>query len=221
MHIRSFWYGNPEGTYARLAKVLEHSCGKYHNDVSVIYREGHCQDRSHAFKRKAVDWFGAIATATQPLALLDTDTMVLASLAPAFAEPFDIAVTVHATAKGKALNSGVLFVRPSERVTQFFAQWPAATEQWCKRNSKQLIRYGDQDALIAMLRQDHGLTVRELPMAVWNSTQLCWPAGIEEARIVHVKCDARGHLFDRVPLRTHGADAVVRVWRDLEKECSQ
>jgi hypothetical protein len=219
MRIIAFWYGSDESIYARLAKVLEYSAKRFHSRVDIVRGEELPANRSEAFKLKARDWTRAIARADEPIALLDCDTYVRASLAPAFDRDYDIAVTRDE--KGR-LNSGVLFVRPSPKVASFFAPWEEHTKEWCTRNTPDRISFGDQDALEAMIQRAPGdLHITNVPMRIWNSTQRTWPRGIECARVVHVKSDARKHIEKGTALTTLGAQAVVNEWLSLEKECSQ
>lgn len=219
LRIRSVWYGVDGSPYHRMARVLEHTARRYHKHVMVERRGGaFTGDRSAAFKCKARDWT-EIITRSAPgdvLCLLDADTFFQRSAELIQASDFDIAVTTH---QG-ALNSGVLFARPSDAVISFFASWAWRTDKWCAKNRADSIRYGDQDALEDMLREDRTLRVLRLQMREWNSTQKTWGLGIEDARIVHFKSDARAHVFGGRDC-SNAAMVVANKWRSLEKEIDQ
>lgn len=218
MKIVSHWYGPDDSIYARLARVLAYSAKRYHARVDVIRGEELPEDRSAAFVLKARDWTKTIVQSDELTVLLDCDTYVRASLVPAFDREYDIAVTRDE--KGR-LNSGVLFVRPSIRVASFFAQWEERTREWCTRNTSDKIRYGDQDALEAMIQRNSTLDIASVPMRIWNSTQRTWAKGIDTARVVHVKSDARKNIEYGAALTNIGAQAVVNEWLSLERECTQ
>lgn len=218
MRVVAFWYGSDESIYARLARVLSFSAKRYHARVDIVRGPELPADRSAAFILKARDWTRAIVNADELTVMLDCDTYVRASLVPAFDREYDIAVTRDE--KGR-LNSGVLFVRPSIRVASFFAQWEDRTREWCARNTPDKIRFGDQDALEAMIQRNSTLDIASMPMRIWNSTQRTWAKGIGSARVVHVKSDARKHIEHGNALTNIGAQAVVTEWLELERIATQ
>jgi hypothetical protein len=207
--------------YARLARVLEHSARKHNPtaSVEVVNTDPSPTGRGlDGFLRKARDWTRVLAEAVDgtELALLDVDTLVLGGLSSAFYRPYDIAVTTRG--EMRTLNSGVIFVRVSDHVRRFFAPWAARTEPWCARNTADSIRFGDQDALIEMLGEPHGpLRVLELPSAIWNATQHCWPP-IDGCRVLHIKSDARRLLFGGKLHGQRGAQRVAEMWREAERK---
>jgi hypothetical protein len=219
VRIVSTWTGCDE-TYARLARVLEHSARRYNPtaSVEVVNTDPSPTGRGlDGFLRKARDWTRVIAEAVDgtEIALLDADTLVLGELGSAFRRPFDVAVTTRGTLG--TLNSGVVFVRISDRVRDFFAPWAARTEPWCKRNTADSIRFGDQDALIEMLGEPHGpLRVLELPAAIWNAQQNCWPP-VAGCRIVHIKSDCRRLIFGGRLHGQPGADVAAAMWQAEEQ----
>jgi hypothetical protein len=225
--IVSTWTGCAD-EYRRLAHVLDHSARRHNPDaqVRVINTDPSPTSRStDGFLRKARDWTAAIDAAQDgtELALLDTDTLVLGSLAPAWEADFDVAIT---TRGGLAtLNSGVLFVRVSRWTRELFAPWERLTRPWCEKNRPGCVRYGDQDALMLMLRlaavgnERLGgmprVRVLELPCAIWNAQQHCWPP-VEGCKLLHVKSDARRIIFGGKLHGNPGADVVADLWRAEE-----
>jgi hypothetical protein len=215
--IASRWSGR-RVMYAALARVLEHSAVEHNPDAVVDVANTGDGDitRSEAFVRKARDWLECIGSAPHDeLVLLDTDMLVTGSLADPFAVPgWDIAVT---TGGGiRALNSGVLFVRRSDRVLRALRRWPELTARWCRRNVD-AVRYGDQDALIEILiatacTYPAGLRILELDRRRWNAQQHCWDPLHPDVRLIHVKSDARRLIFGGVPHGQPGAGAAADRW---------
>jgi hypothetical protein len=218
LRIYSSWRGAAESPYARMARVLSYSARRFHESVDVACLDTEFRGtRSDAFVMKAADWTFRLneESAGNTLALLDTDVFLQHPLSPVLGLDFDIAVTTHGA---KWLNSGVVFARPSERVRRFFAPWAARTAEWCKRNTQDRIRFGDQDALIQMLHDaPAGLRILRLEMREWNSTQRTWHLGLSSTRIVHFKSDARKCVFNSVVPTARGRE-VAKRWLSLETE---
>lgn len=216
MKARSFVRAPLDSIYHRMGRVLRASGARHGVDVQVD-RHTHAIARSSAFVQKAHDWTEAVHTATEPFALFDCDLLIRRPLDYLWNVHFDIAVTVNGDVD--TLNSGVIFVRPSDRVREFFDQWPARTALWCARNTLGgKPRYSDQDALIELLRAPHPLCVFYLPMVEWNSTQLTWREGIDRAHILHVKSGARALLEGRNPQPNRYEREVARLWREEESK---
>lgn len=197
--------------YRRMARVLASSAHRNGHRIRIDY--GPEMHKSKAFVAKATAWARAIADADEPLALLDCDMVVRAPLDPVWSHDFDLAVTTH----GHYLNSGAVFVRPTARVKRWFADWPELTRKWVAMNVVEKPRYSDQDALAEMLSSPRGLEILELPMAIWNSTQMTWECGLEHARIVHVKSGARAILTGENKRPTAVESRVANLWRAEEQ----
>lgn len=237
MRVIAFWYGAQDSLYARMARVLEHSASRYH-ETSVVHVPDPCADRSEAFVLKARDWTHAIRMAEdgETLALLDVDMIVTAPLDGALRDGHDLAVTSRRAFQRdrrlRAVNSGAIFVRVSDRVREWFAPWERRTRGWCAKNTPDRIRFGDQDALIQMLRSEETrqsdieksrreveaeISIRYLPCSTWNATQTEWePRAPRSARILHVKSDARKRIIDPERPVKPGARALAERWLEHE-----
>lgn len=221
MIIASPWSGDSLN-YARMAWVLEHSA-KRHNpgaDVRIPNIDQRSTTRSPAFLAKSRAWTEIVHSVPigSELVLLDTDTLVLGPLGGAFdREDWDLAVTTRGCTS--TLNSGVLFVRVSQRARDWIAPWAELTEPWCARNEPGRVRFGDQDALKDMVRGRPGAALRALPCKIWNAEQHCWPP-VEGCKILHVKSDARRLLFGGTCHGNPGADVVAEMWRAEERAAS-
>lgn len=207
----------PGSLYDRMARVLVASGARNGVDVEVERVPRPTVRDSDTFVDKAIAWSRAVHRTNEPFALLDCDLIVRRPLADVWALDFDVAVTTH---EG-ALNSGVVFVRPSLHVRRFFGEWPQRTIEWCHKNQPGAKpRYSDQDALAGMLAGAPSLRVVELPMVEWNSTQLTWwHESLDDARIVHVKSGARALLEDTNACVGVWERKVADMWRNEERRC--
>jgi hypothetical protein len=137
--------------------------------------------------------------------LIDTDTFIVKPLDDVWSLEFDLAYTTKPSRF--PFNSGVVFLRISDRVRGF-------VEDWRNENIRMLgdrryhvpwrAKYGgiNQAALGAILDRNglHGLDVRQLPCAEWNCEDSSWwSTGPEKARIVHVKSALRKAIFHKQP----------------------
>jgi hypothetical protein len=215
MKAYAYCSATPGSLYDRMADVLVASGAR--NGVEVeIERVPRAVTRGDAFTDKAIAWSRAVHRATEPFALLDCDLVIARPLRDVWAHDFDVAVTTHAG----ALNSGVIFVRPSLHVRRFFGEWPQRTIEWCHKNPPgQKPRYSDQDALIAMLASAPRLVARELHMHEWNSTQLTWHMRSNETRVYHVKSGARAILEGANKRPSASETFVADLWRNEEQRC--
>jgi hypothetical protein len=166
--------------------------------------------RYEAFVHKARAWFRAVrdTPAGVRIALLDVDTIVCGALDDAFRDSFDIAVT-HRGGVG-SINSGVVFARGGETTTAFFLRWFRLTARLAKSDKTK--RFSDQDALKQCVAANLAAKVVGLPCQRWNCEQHTWKDFNKDTRIVHVKSDARKHLFNGEPLISEGAETVVTLW---------
>jgi hypothetical protein len=156
------------------------------------------------------------------LVLLDSDTIVTHSLAPAF-EAFVSAVAM--TDKGPAVsrmryNCGVVFVHCGPAAKAFFARWQSINDEFLRNRGAHApyeAKHGgiNQAAWGCMRDMKDPLcsAVSDLPCATWNA---CYPplwARAAEASVIHYKSDLRISLF-------HGGARytdLVALWREYER----
>ncbi len=232
----SHWFGaNPQ--FERLAHVLDFTARKFCPgwDVEVgriepAPRRSPLGVASHAFNTQKMDaWAAVIAEAEEGarVLLIDADTMVLRSLDDVWANEFDLAYTVKASAIRFPFNSGVVFFRVSEATRRFAAAWQAENVRLLESPKEHVVwrsKYGgcNQAALGAMLEGGVvarlGLRVQALPCAEWNCEDSSWPAfSPERTRIVHLKSALRRGVFSLGPM-TIRLRPLVNLWRQFERE---
>lgn len=214
MLIASVWCGDGD-EYRRMARVLDHTARVHHPHavVAVVHTQDVIASRSDAFIVKARAWTDLIMCARDgdELLLLDVDTFFVGDGSSCFQGVSAIGVTTRGSLD--TLNSGVLAVRVSDAVREWIAPWEERTRVWCARNVGR-VWCGDQDALREMCI-DGGVTITQLPCAIYNAQQHCWPP-VDGCKIVHVKSDARRILFGGALHGNPGAHSVASLWSSLE-----
>lgn len=169
-------------------------------------------------------WNAVVQEAETPLVLMDTDTMVLGDLRPAFRlrsgqMPWDIGLTKRPGAH--LINGGVVFVRPTDSARAWFAKLTELMgallddPEACSRGVEDW--GGAQQAAMAdMLDKHNGRgIVHLLPCAVWNSTRQTWKEFGPETRVVHVNSRLRRLCFaGRPPISPSMVDLaeLVTIW---------
>lgn len=158
------------------------------------------------------------------IGFIDVDAMVLGDLSEVQSMDFDIAYTVRTPECKWRLNTGVYFVRITERVQKFVSSWYAMSlrmlsdkrlhEEW-KRNK----RYGGlhQAAFGWMIENSsEDLKLLALPCESWNVL----PNVIEESydvRVVHVMSSFREWCFGRNRAKTDKQRALVERWQEYNR----
>lgn len=221
-----------KGEWARMATVLERSarehCPEWERRIAKIQPaplRSALDIPSHvANTQKMVEWARVVETATDgdEILLMDVDMVILRPLDDVWAQPFDYAYTVKPTTR-YPFNSGVVFVRVSERIRAFFRVWCAENLRMLGDRDRHMPwrkKYGgiNQAALGFALEHDvmRDLHVLPLPCAEWNCEDSSWPTfRPERVRILHVKSQLRKIIFNKeaVPPMLR---PVVTCWRQAE-----
>lgn len=223
--------------FDRMLKVLIYtvtSCGLPIQVISLGTMEG---SRSHKldnmWKARMLNYAVQNATNGEQLLLVDCDAIMTADPSHVFDQPFDIAITMRSRT-GK-INSGVVFVRVSERVKQFYEKWLEIQEtmfvdayfmgDWYKQYR------GINQAAFMWCRESgiaDDLDILELPCRVYNSCTDDHPAPKPQERyIIHMHFgELRKMLFTKKRdirktrnLRRHQRMLGLReLWLEKEKE---
>lgn len=128
------------------------------------------------------------------ICLMDCDTLVVKDLSPAIKlmEGFDLGYTVKPRGANYKINSGVVFVRVSERTRKFYRDWEQATIMMLsepKQHEFYRKNYGgvNQSALAyTMANNGSDMKYLELPCQEWNACSDSWKDWQQHARIIHV-----------------------------------
>ena len=156
--------------------------------------------------------------------VMDADTVIMRPLDDVWEQDFDIAYTTKPQEKFP-FNSGVIFLRVSDRTRAFVDEWRAENRRMlgdAKHHQVWRKQYGgiNQAALGYMLSKGEraGVRLLKLPCREWNCEDSSW-ARFDPAttRIVHVKSGLRRAIFFGVPSPSPGVTALVKTWRALER----
>lgn len=228
--LASFVFGG--APYDRLARVLRSTaarhCAAWTIRIETIRPEPLTSAlgvQSHvANTQKMAAWSDIVHAAPDDaeLLLIDADTMILRPLDDLWSRPFDFAYTTKDSRF--PFNSGVVAVRVSDRVREFFRRWLEENRAMLvDREHHQAWRqtYGgiNQAALGRALSSGWAsdLHLCELPCLEWNCEDSQWrhfdPL---VTRIVHIKSALRAAILGHGPaLGT--IKPLVTIWRRLER----
>jgi hypothetical protein len=246
----SFVFGEP--IYDRLARVLRHSARLYcpHWDISITRVTPATRDpRDGQFlvsalgkasflsnTQKMLAWADVVEHAPdgQPILLIDCDTFVVGPLDAIWDEPFDIAYTVKVPGWQHIpkeqwqpkipFNSGVVFVRVSPRVREFFRVWREENLVMLRDRDHHRqwrgVYGGINQAALGRAIQSGWLTqldLKEIPCQVWNCEDSSWAKFDEATRIVHVKSALRLAIRGDGPT-LDSFRPIVTLFRRMEAE---
>lgn len=163
-------------------------------------------------------WVDIVVNSEDPLILLDCDTLVLKDVSHVFDKKFDIAYTHRSNGVRLPLNGGVLFVRPSEKVKDFFRKWMWINDKMIHDKVfhlpwKRKYEGINQASFGRMLESDHGLNVISVPCAKYNACDVVDWEDITGAHVLHIKSELRSSCFNS-GIRFLEAS---KLWRSYDK----
>jgi len=146
-------------------------------------------------------WVDFIRKATMPTVLMDTDTLVLQDIGGAFDMDFDVAITVLENDPISWFNGGVVFVKPSKKVADFFDLWLQTDNQlMANPGARQMYARGrkisgQNQVSFTYLYDDVKIKIIELPCHVWNCCNSAWDNFSENTKVLHIKEGLRKIVF--------------------------
>lgn len=231
--LHSVYFAAADGRgerWRRMARVLEHSARVAMPDWLVSVRRlptppASSQPASFVSNTHKLDeWDRIVAEAADgtELVLIDTDTMLLASLDPAFADPCDIALTRKSNTTRFRLNGGVVVVRVNATSRRFMRAWRDRNREFFadeQRRAPYLATFGgiNQSALGSLLEEQHGTSIRYLDCAIYNACyEPLWQRAAQAgARVVHFKSHLRQALFGSAGARYF---SLISRWKRFERD---
>jgi hypothetical protein len=210
---------NSPATPLELHRIREHdfdlrAVGSKRRGPSMGYIENTRKSRHHTRLITA-------AADGDVLGMLDCDTMILRDLSPVADLEFDLAYTVRPADCRYKLNTGVYFVRVSNRIRRWMTEWHdtclkmLADEAFHFRwRTDELYGGIHQAALGWMLAHNRTIRFLELECAEWNSVSSTW--GSPRARVVHVMGQLRKMCFGQVAIPNSDVRKVVEKWRGYD-----
>lgn len=238
MQLHTLLFGN-RGSYERMVNVLFRSVLKHSSNTPLIIHQkqlpkelkwkGLGRDQTVIDNTAKSQYFAELIQSLKNkdvVGLIDCDTMVINPLESIEKMDFDIGITWRPDKAKLMFNSGVVFVRVSQRIKDFYKEWAdVATEMLESRKFFDAWRdpYGgvNQTSLGYMLEQKEWkkIKVLKLPCQEWNCENSTWhkfdPAS---TRIVHILGSLRHYVFgngyDKV---TPQKKMIAKLWHDFDK----
>ena len=217
--------------YARLADVLALSAAENSpsTPLTVEWIEGQWEPESYRGCKpvwienahKAHCHWQAMRQADdgEVIGFLDIDTMVLGDCSEIESLPFDIAYTVRPNRTPWILNTGVYFVRVSDKTRLFMLTWLNTVLRMLRDKHfhdewRAARKYGGihQAAL--------GWMLEHAGPAKWNCVSCCWRDAGEHTRIAHIMSSLRRTCFEptKVLPRNDGEKYLMKRWRAYDEK---
>ena len=158
-------------------------------------------------------WNDIVQSATEPVALIDCDMMLLGDISDVFDEDYDVAYTVRPGPL--PFNAGAMFVRPTEPARDYFTRWLAINNKMYSDvhfHGAYRRKYGglNQAAMGYLLEQnEYHAKVRTLPGRKYNACHGQW--GVPENKLVHIKDKLRRSMFGEQPVQA-SMKKIVKKW---------
>lgn len=222
-------YGH-DPVYAQMFNVLRWSVGYLAPDAELIVVRGDHQappaERTwwHTVNTVKLDaWVDVCLASAVPVVCIDSDTMVLGSLWPAFSQTFDVAITTRHHAR-LWFNAGVFFYRPTQAAREFVTAWRDINRA-LYAGTLEALQAADnefngmnQPALLHTLRRGLAANVAHLPGAVWNCCASEWHRfHLQSTRVLHIQPGLRDIIFGGTPPSNIGQAHAAHVWRTAEE----
>lgn len=214
------------------------------NDITVLTLGNVKGKREHKFDNmlKFRSWVHYINRCEdgEEVMLIDSDTFIVNNPEHVFYMGFDLAITVRS--KKQKVNTGVVFIRVSDKIKRFFNKWLEVQEQFYKDYSigdvKETLGYEwyrswagiNQAALMYCIQKGYskefGLELLMFPCKLYNACMEDWYAPAPKNRyIIHCNFgDLRHVIFGRKPNKTTNKRRkdrlynVANVWKQLNEK---
>lgn len=215
-------------TYERLLKAWENSVKantKAEYEIARLHPKDYpqCKHPKHSYMANSIKlnyWKDKIKTETGNICLIDGDTVVLKDVSHVFDLDFDIAYTRRSIDR-PPINGGVLFVKASERVWDFFDKWVLTNNEMLTNNTLHRIWYGKYNGInqasfgYMLERYISDLKIIKLPGPIYNACDKGDWLGInDQTAILHVKSDMRVACINGIIPR--GYEKAVKIWKGYE-----
>jgi hypothetical protein len=235
MRLETVLFGGKE-SYERLANVLRKSVERYSPNtpltirkrkrdtkIRVMGRQRAIEVQGNATKTKYHNEIVQEAKNGEVIGLLDCDLMVLRPLGSIEEEEFDIAVTYRPEGSKLLFNSGVVFVRISNRTKNLYAEWWEVAEAMLE-DIEFFKRWRDpfgginQTSLGYLLGKNRWrkLKILKLPCQEWNCENETWTMFAANTRIVHMLGDLRLAALDGRITGTFQMREIAKIWNRIE-----
>lgn len=226
-----FDYGERDD-YARLASVFEKSvrqnCPTAELTIERMTAPKETKRNkgmtSNHEKFKVWNRFVQEADRGENIILMDVDMLVLADMAAAFEEEFDIGLT-RRTSTSWPYNGGVVFVKVNGTSRAFVKRWGEIDAQMYADSKfhdpyKKAYKGQNQASLGWMVEHNEpGAVIHEFPCAVWNACNEDWlRLNLDHTRAVHIKSTLRHYCLGRTQGMPSKMRHICKRWREYEAQ---
>lgn len=237
MKLKSVIFGSRD-TYERMADVLRYSVYKnspktplkiYHKRMDrELMTLGRQRDKTvveNAMKTKYHCEIVQNAEKGEVIGLLDCDTMVMRDLSCIEKKKFDLAITYRPNRAKLMFNSGVVFVRISNKTKQLYRDWLEIAREMLQNNefyNKWRAVFGgiNQTSLgyLTTLDDYKKIKILGLECQEWNCENETWDLFNEETRIVHILGELRRGIFRGGGYPDEATRRLAGIWHRYEWE---
>ena len=166
-------------------------------------------------------WADKIKKESGNICLIDGDTVVLKDVEHVFDQDFDIAYTRRSASVRIPINGGVLFVKPSERIHDFFDKWVLTNNEMLTNRALHLawakIYQGINQASFGYMisRYRSNLKIIEVPCSKYNACdKVNWFNINNETHIMHIKSELRQACINNIVPRQY--KEAVKIWKKYD-----
>jgi hypothetical protein len=166
-------------------------------------------------------WAERIKKESGNICLIDGDTVVLKDVSHVFDQDFDIAYTLRSKGSEMPVNGGVIFVKPSELVNDFFEKWVLTNNEMLVNQALHRHWYARYKGMnqasfgYMMERYKTDLKIIPVPCSKYNACDRSdWININHDTHILHVKSELRvACLRDSVPKQYRKA---YEIWKQYD-----
>lgn len=166
-------------------------------------------------------WAEKIKQESGNICLIDGDTIVLKDVEHVFDQDFDIAFTRRHSKSHIPINGGVLFVKASERVHDFFDKWVLTNNEMLTNRRLHMEYYRKYNGInqasfgYMLERYKSDLKIIELPCDKYNACDVPdWMGINNDTHILHVKSELRLACVNG--LKINKFDKAIKTWREYD-----
>lgn len=215
--------------YERLLNAWENSIKKNTNaeyEIALLNPKNYpdCEHIKNSYVANSVKlnyWAEQIKKESGNICLIDGDTVVLKDVSHVFDRDFDIAFTQRSIGVNIPINGGVLFVKATERVHDFFEKWVLTNNEMLINPNLHKIWYkkynGINQSSFGYMLENYksNLKIISLPCAKYNACdRIDWFTVNPDTHILHVKSDMRMACINNVVPRNY--QKAVNIWKQYE-----
>ena len=183
-----------------------------------------CQHPKNSYVANSVKlnyWAEKIKQESGNICLIDGDTVVLKDVEHVFDLDFDIAFTRRSKGVHIPINGGVLFVKASPRVHDFFDKWVLTNNEMLTNRVLHLHWYRKYNGInqasfgYMLERYKSDLKIIQVEGSKYNACdKIDWIGINDDTHILHVKSELRVACINNLGPKQY--EKAVKTWREYE-----